>query len=127
MWINHTIISSFVSIRRHLPKALASMIERMMPRDTLTKEQFSKIKLLGSNIGLEREEIIAAIDGPVPEQSISGRSRALLLVNLAFVTIIVVAAVLFIWTVVDPESSPIRTYAPGSFYGTIKPQDFAAV
>jgi len=103
------------------------MIERMMPRDTLTKKQLSKIKILGSNIGLEREDILAAIEGPIPEPSASGRSRALLFVNLVVVTIIVVASVLLVWVVVDPETSPIRTYTPGSLYGTIRPQDFATV
>jgi hypothetical protein len=100
------------------------MIDRAIPRDGMTREQFAKIELLGRNIGLERDDIIAAVEGPIPGPGVPGRSRFLLAVNLVVVTIIVVAAVLLMWTVIDPETSPIRTYVPGSLYGIIKPEDF---
>jgi hypothetical protein len=102
------------------------MIERTMTRSTLSREQLSKIEQLGKNVGLEREEIIAAIDNPIPNSGIPGHPKSLLIVTFVAIAVIVVGLVLMVWTVVDPETSPIHTYVPGSLYGTIRPQDFAA-
>lgn len=115
----------YSSISRYLPRALSLRIERMLPKARLTSEQFSRIELLGSKIGLEREDIIAAVDGPSLEPGIPGRSRVMLFVSIVAIIIVATAAILLVWTVVDPETSPIHTYTPGSLYGTIKPGDFS--
>jgi hypothetical protein len=125
VWIGLGVRPMYTAIRQYLPKALSSKVEKMIPKTRLTKKQISRIELLGSNIGLEKEDIIAAVDGPIPVSGVAGRSRFILLANIIVVTVVVIAAVLLVWTVVDPETSPIRTYAPGSLYCTIKPEDFA--
>ncbi|MFW9844234.1 MAG: hypothetical protein ACFFEV_06650, partial [Candidatus Thorarchaeota archaeon] len=89
-----------------------------------TRKQLSKIAMLGESIGLERNEIIAAVDAPLSSQSMSGPGRLGIFIRLILLTIIVVVTILIVWTVVDPFSSPISTYTPGTDYGTIRPQDF---
>jgi hypothetical protein len=101
------------------------MIERTMTKSRLSREQLSEIEQLGKKVGLEREEIIAAIDRPIPDSGVPGHPKSLLFVTFIAMAVIVVGVVLMVWTVVDPETSPIHTYVPGSLYGTIRPQDFA--
>jgi len=126
MWTLLGILPKYISIKRHLPKTLTSMIEKTMTRSGLSGEQLSKIEQLGRNVGLEREEIIAAIDSPIPNSGIPGHPKSLLIVTFVAMAVIVVGIVLIVWTVVDPETSPIHTYVPGSLYGAIRPQDFVA-
>jgi hypothetical protein len=101
-----------------------SRIERTIDKPRPTKSQLDKVTKLGESIGLERKEIIAAIDAPLADSGFIGKSRVSLYVSLIMVTIIVILGVLLTWYVVDPDSFPIPTYTPGTLYATIRPQDF---
>jgi hypothetical protein len=111
-------------MKPYLPQRMFSQIERAIDKPKPTKSQLGKITRLGESIGLERNEIIAAIDAPLADSGFTGRSRVSLYFSLIVVTIIVIFSVLLTWYVVDPDSFPIPTYVPGSLYATIRPQDF---
>lgn len=113
-------------VKPYLPQSIISQIERVFGKPNPTREQLREITRLGESIGLERSEVVAAIDAPLSNQGVPGGGRASIIIPMILVSIIVVCSILLIWAVVDPESFPIHTYAPGTFYGTIRPQDFSS-
>ena len=112
-------------VKSYLPQSIVSQIERVFGKPTPTREQLSKITRLGGSVGLEKSEIIAAIDAPLSNQGIPSQGRASIFIRLILLSILVVASILIIWVVVDSGSAPIHTYVPGTDYGTIRPQDFS--
>jgi hypothetical protein len=95
-----------------------------MKPPSLSQKQISKITTLGKGIGLGSDEIVLAMEPTgvgLPDQHMSKAVYA-----LSTLVIFVAAVIVFVamWHLVSPETSPIPTYAPGTFYGTIKPQDF---
>jgi hypothetical protein len=125
-WISLRILWPFaLSMKPYLPLRVFSQIERAIRSSGPTGEQLDEISRLGRSIGLQRNEIIAAIDAPLAEPGITGKSRFSLYISIIVITIVVAFSILIIWSIVDPETSPIHTYAPGTFYGTIRPQDFS--
>ncbi|TFH06151.1 MAG: hypothetical protein E4H14_11395 [Candidatus Thorarchaeota archaeon] len=124
-WTNIRILWPKLKIMKpYLPRSVFSQIERVFRKPSPTREQLSKIARLGENVGLQRNEIVAAIDAPLPNQGIPGEGRTSIFIPLILVSILVVVSFLLIWAIVDPRSFPIHTYTPGTFYGTIRPQDF---
>jgi len=112
-------------VKPYLPKSIVSRIERVFGKPSPTKKQLSEITRLGESVGLERTEIVAAIDAPLSNQGVPGGGRASILIPMILISIIVVCSILLVWAAVDPESFPFHTYTPGTFYGTIRPQDFS--
>jgi hypothetical protein len=113
-------------VKPYLPKSIVSRIERIFGKPRPTRAQMSEIARLGESVGLKRNEIIAAIDAPLSSQGVPGKGRASTIIFMILISIIVVGSILLVWAVVDPESFPIHTYTPGTFYGTIRPQDFSS-
>lgn len=111
-------------MKPYLPWSVFSQIEHIFGKPSPTKKQLRKISTLGESVGLQRSEIVAAIDAPLPNQGIPGEGRTSIYIPLILVSIFIVVSLLLIWAVLDPRSFPIHTYAPGTFYGTIRPQDF---
>lgn len=126
-WTNLQLLSPRIKIMRpYLPQKLFSQLERVFRRSGPTREQFRKITSLGKSIGLEKHEIIAAIDAPIASPGIGSKGRLSLFISLLVVTIVATIVILITWYVVDPETCPIPIYVPGSLYGSIRPQDFAS-
>lgn len=125
-WTNLQLLRPRIKIMKpYLPQSLFSQLERITGRSGPSREQLRKISSLGKSIGLEKHEIIAAIDAPIANPGIGSKDRFSLYITLILVTIIVVIGMLLTWYIVDPESFPIKLYTPGSLYGSIRPQDFA--
>jgi len=125
-WTNFQILWPRIKIMKpYLPRSIFSQLERITGRSGPSREQLRKISSLGKSVGLEKHEIIAAIDAPIAKPGIGGKDRASLYITLILVTIIVAIGILITWYVVDPESFPIKLYTPGTLYGSIRPQDFA--
>jgi hypothetical protein len=124
-WIKLQILWPKLSIMRpYLPTSVFSQLDRAIRKRSPTREQMGKISGLGKSIGLQKNEIIAAVDTPLVQSGITGKSRLSLFIAIIVVTIVAAIGILIMWYFVDPETSPIPTYAPGSFYGSIRPQDF---
>jgi hypothetical protein len=115
------------AMKPYLPRRIFSQIDSFNSKPRITRKQLSEVTRLGKTIGLEKNEIIAAIDAPLLNQGITTKERLLLFISLIVVSVIVVVSILLVWLVVDPESYPIPTptYIPGSLYGSIQPQDFS--
>ena len=113
-------------MKSYLPQSLFSQLERVIGRPGPNREQIKKITSLAKSVGLEKHEIIAAIDAPIGSPGIGGKGRLSLFISILVVTIVATIAILITWYIVDPESFPIPTYTPGSLYGSIRPQDFAS-
>jgi hypothetical protein len=113
-------------MKSYLPESVFSQLERTIRKRSTTREQLSRISSLGSSIGLQRNEIIAAIDAPLIQPGITDKGRLSLFVTLIAVAIVVAISILIAWYVADPETFPIPTYVPGSLYGSIRPQDFSS-
>jgi hypothetical protein len=111
-------------LRPYLPKRMFSYLKQTIQKPNPTTKQLSELTRLGELVGLERNEIIAAIDAPLADQRSSGSGRQPMMITILLVTIAVAVWSLFIWYVVSPETFPIHTYRYGTLYGTIKPQDF---
>ena len=120
------LIPTLEMVKPYLPKSIVSRIDLVFGKPSPTREQLSQISKLGESVGLEKNEIIAAIDAPLSNQGGSSKGDRSKLIPLIIITIIAVCSFLFVWAVVDPESFPIHTYTPGTFYGTIRPQDFSS-
>ena len=120
------LIPTLKIVKPYLPQSIVSHVEHVFGKPGPTRKQLSEIARLGESVGLERNEVLAAIDAPLSNQGVPGGGRASIIIPMILVSIIVVASILLIWAVVDPESFPIHTYAPGTFYGTIRPQDFSS-
>lgn len=118
------LLPSLKIVRPYLPQSIVSQIEYLFPKPNPTKEQLREIAKLGESVGLERSEIIAAIDAPLSNQRIPIRGRESIFIRLILLSFLVVISILIVWAVVDPASAPIHTYVPGTDYGTIRPQDF---
>ncbi|MFW9844235.1 MAG: hypothetical protein ACFFEV_06655 [Candidatus Thorarchaeota archaeon] len=113
-------------MRPYLPRSLVSYIERVFGKSSPTRTQMNEITRLGRSIGLERNEIIAAVDAPLSSQGVPSEGRASILIPIVLVSILVVVSALLIWAAVDPDSFPFHLYVPGTLYGTIQPQDFSS-
>jgi len=113
-------------MRPYLPQSIVTQIEHAFGKPKPTREQFREITKLGESVGLEKDEIIAAIDAPLSNQGIPIRGRASIIIPMILVSIIIVCSVLLAWAFIDPDSFPFHIYAPGTFYGTIRPQDFSS-
>lgn len=104
------------------------MIDRLVNRQKMSKQQLSKIQQLGKNIGLDREEVNAALDSPASGGQPGGLANNRFFSRIAVISIFIIAIglILIVWHFLGPQGSPIHTYTPGTDYGTIKPQDFTS-
>ncbi len=113
-------------MKPYLPRSIFAQLELVTRKPSPTKVQLDKITKLGESVGLQRNEISAAIDAPMANQEITSKDRKSLFIPSILISILVVVSVLLLWYVLSPESFPISTYTPGTFYGTIRPQDFSS-
>ena len=68
-WTNIRIFWPKLKIMKpYLPQRIYSQIERVFTKPSPTRKQLGKIATLGESIGLERKEIVAAVDAPIPSQ-----------------------------------------------------------
>jgi hypothetical protein len=96
-----------------------------MPSYTLTKSQLESMMDLGRNIGLDRSEVYAAVPSNMEPSGFVVRRRMTLFSALVTIVIIVIASFIFlVITGTYPLNSPNATYAPGSRYGSVSPNDF---
>lgn len=114
-----------LAAERILPPSVSRIVDIASFRPPISNEQLSKINALGNSIGLEREETLAALEAPVSEPR-KGIFKSVLRIMVVSALVVIVIGLVFIWRIVSPETFPIPTYAPGTDYGTIKPQDFPA-
>ena len=112
-------------MKPYLPRSIVSRIERVFGKPSPTREQLREITRLGESVGLEKNEVIAAIDAPL-SQGVPGEGKASMFIPMILISILVVVSALLIWAAVDPDSFPFHVYTPGTFYGTIRPQDFSS-
>ena len=65
-WTNLQLLRPRIKIMKpYLPRSIFSQLERITGRSGPSREQLRKISSLGKSVGLEKHEIIAAIDAPI--------------------------------------------------------------
>lgn len=125
MWSGtSTLLPKLMLVKSFLPSGLQKVVDQLMKPPDLSQTQIARIVSLGRDIGLEDDEVVLAMEPTgvgLPDQHMSKAVYALSTLVVFVAAIIVFVAM---WHLVSPETSPIPTYAPGTFYGTIKPQDF---
>jgi len=119
-------LPKIMGMKRVLPTTASSVIDRFLSQRRMSTCQLSNIRQLGESIGLTSDEVTAAVESQIDGVRGNGSSRFQFFAVIVTICVIVVGLVLLVWMVVDPATSPIHTYAPGTDYGTIKPQDFAS-
>jgi hypothetical protein len=125
-WIGYGYRSHAIRrIRAYLPVPLQNLLDNKMHSSTLTKSQLKSIVALGKNIGLDRNEVYAAVPSNMDPSGFVVNRRMTLFSALLTLVIIVVASFLFLVITGNyPLNDPNATYAPGSRYGSISPNDF---
>ena len=108
-----------------LPEKFQAILRRMMGRKKPNKTQLDRIEKLGNNIGLSRNEVVASLDTSPSPLGVGVSQRKAIYFTMLCAVFVVVWGVFYIWAILDPDTAPFKTYVPGTFYGTIKPQDFA--
>lgn len=112
-------------MKQFLPGSLFTLLDILTKEDGPTKSQLERIKLLGEDIGLGEDDVLTALEPSSGPIGFDSQRRPTLYLSYILILIVVTIGVLVVWTIVDPESSPIKTYLPGTLYGTIRPDDFA--
>lgn len=120
----------YMKTRSSLPARLRNSTDGIMLSKNFTDYQIDKLENLGKSIGMKRSDIIAATNLPIDHINMGGGRRATLFGVL--VCIIVLACVTFVVALLmsNPQilgPTPTYTYAPGSRYGSISPNDFRIV
>ena len=112
-------------IETYLPKQLQGIFQRMTGRRRPNRAQLNQIERLGSEIGLSRNEVVASLHA-TPSTMGAGITQKKAIYFVMMIAVVIIAwGLLYIWAVLDPETAPFKTYVPGTFYGTIRPKDFA--
>ena len=125
-WINlQTFWYRYRRVEPYLPKKLQGALKQMTGRNSPNETQLDQIKLLGEDIGLSENEVLASLGRPSSPMGVDGRQRTTIYFTMLVAIMVIVWGALYIWAILDPETAPIKTYVPGTFYGTIKPKDFA--
>jgi len=125
--IMHMIWVDINRLESYLPIRLYDRMQQITGYVEPSRQQLTKIELLGKNVGLEKSEVLAALDSHLSTTGIGSKSRISLFTTIIVMIVIALVSVLLTWFVVDPESFPVPTYVPGSLYGTISPRDFSAL
>ena len=112
-------------MKPYLPRKIFSQIERVFGKPNPTRKQLREITQLGESVGLQKNEIIAAIDAPLADSGSTG-GKSSIYIRLILVSILAIVCILLVWFVIDRGSFLIPTYTPGTDYGTIRPQDFSS-
>ena len=117
----------YMKIRIRLPSRLRNSTDAVLLSENLSDYQIDKLENLGRSIGMKRSEIIAATNLPIDHINPGRGGRATLFGVL--VCIIILACVSFAIALLmsNPQflgPAPTYTYAPGSRYGNISPNDF---
>jgi hypothetical protein len=89
------------------------------------RTQLEQIERLGRDIGLSKTEVVASLHATPNTMGAGITQKKAVYFVMLFVVVIIVWGLLYIWAVLDPETAPFKTYVPGTFYGTIRPKDFA--
>ena len=121
------LLPALMQIRPFVPASLKQTIDRLIQPAPLSKNQRDKISVLGGRVGLSNEEVSQAIDAPGLELSSDGMPKMAFIASMVIVVIAAAITLIGLWHLVSPETSPIPTYAPGTAYGTIRPEDFDAL
>jgi hypothetical protein len=126
-WINLQILWPRIAMmKQYLPQRVFSKLERTIWKRNPTKKQFDKISSIGKSIGLQRKEIVAATSLPIGHIASGGRNKISFFG--VFMIIVIIACISFGLTLLMSsgyfDSSPTFTYAPGTKYGSINPNDF---
>ena len=113
-----------MQIRPFMPSALKQTIDYMIRPAPLSQKQHDKIASLGESVGLNKAEVIQAVDAPGIDSTADGAPRMALVASVVIVLIAAAITIIGLWHLISPATSPIPTYTPGTDYGTIKPKDF---
>jgi hypothetical protein len=114
-------------LERFLPIRLYNGMRRIAGRTRPSRQEMVKIESLGEIVGLEKAEVVSALDSPLGTTGIDSKQRLTLFISIVAVFVIAIISVLLVWYVEDPDSFPIPRYLPESLYGTISPRDFNIV
>jgi hypothetical protein len=112
-------------VRMYLPSRLRYLLDLELHSDTTTKLKLESMRILGKNIGLDRNEVYAAVPSHMDPSGLTGRRRTTFFSVL--VTIVIILFGSFLVLVITgnyPFNSPTTTYTPGSRYRSISPNDF---
>jgi hypothetical protein len=117
----------YMRIRNHLPPRLRESTDGVLLSKTLSDYQIDKLENLGKSIGMKRSEIVEATNLPIDHIN-PGRGGRTPLIGV-FVCIIILACVSIAVALLmsNPQlfgTTPTYTYAPGTRYGSISPNDF---
>lgn len=112
---------AYWKIRPFLPSNLRTQLESLVQYRTPPEKQLKKLEMLGESIGLNRKEVVAAYTTPTNLTQWSARR---LTPFSACVMILVILVVSFLILALPSIYAPPSTYAWGTRYGSIKPQDF---
>ena len=114
--------------RSSLPKRLQLSMQRLLGIREVTSKQAAIIRSLGESIGLERGEVIAATSLPIDNIDARGRGEVSILgvVVAVFVVMIISFGIIIMMAGGNVVFTPVPTYtyAPGTRYGSISPNDF---
>jgi hypothetical protein len=111
-------------LKQHLPSSLFTVVSRFTYGVKPTNSQLKRINLLGVDIGLSENEVVAALADSSSPIRVGGRQKIAVYFSMLVAVVMIAIGSLFIWVILDPETAPIKTYVPGTFYGTIRPMDF---
>jgi hypothetical protein len=114
-------------VRTHLPSRIRKATDELLYSQDLTARQIEDFTRLGESLGLKKREIYAATNLPIDHIASAGRSKVTLFGVLLSIIIIIcisfgLALLMNYGHFFDP--SPTFTYAPGTKYGSISPNDF---
>jgi hypothetical protein len=105
-----------------IPSGLRTRVDSLVQNRAPTNRQLKKIELLGTQIGLNKEEVYAAYDSPTNLTQWSDRRVTPFSVLIILIVIIIASLVIIILS--GNYFGPPPVYGAGLRYGSIKPQDF---
>jgi hypothetical protein len=117
-----TIAFGYWRFRSRLPVRIRSSMEQLLGVDRPTIQHLNRIEELGQAIGLERNEIRAAIDHPLDSASSGTTDRTSLLDRMICRVICVVILLAVLVVVIYTATRPVYGFA--TRYGSISPNDF---
>ena len=92
-WIYFRILWPKIRIMKpYIPRSIFAKLELVTRKPSPTKVQLDKISKLGESVGLERNEIIAAVDAPLASQGVPGEGRASIFIPMILISILVVVS-----------------------------------
>ena len=134
MW-NRISAIGLVALQSFSPEWLKLYIMNRKGHLALSKERHSRLERLGENVGLNSSEVLNAISSNTGLDIQAGQACLTWCLScIGFLILFFIGAIFMIiapgseitttttTTIITTTQSP--TYVPGTFYGTITPQDF---